>query len=164
LPLVYGPGSKGGLFTYFRLIRRGICPCLAFGEATLGFVEDMVAGIVRAAEEPGARGRTFLLGDDRATSLEDVLSGIEKAIGRKAVRIRIPKRAARTCIALVDTAARIRGGRPSSLRQEFEGFLQYPSWRADTGLAREQLGFRARVAFEDGARITADWYRRQGLL
>lgn len=164
LPLVYGPGSMGGLLPYFKLISKGFCPCLARGEATLGFVEDIVAAIVMATEAPGAQGKTILLGDGRATSLEEVLLCIEKAVGRRAVRVRIPKWAALKYAVIAEKVTKLCGGRPSTLRQVVEGFLQYPSWRADTSMAREELGISAQVSFEEGARITAAWYRQNGFI
>jgi nucleoside-diphosphate-sugar epimerase len=164
LPLVYGPGSKGGLYTYFKLIRKGLCPCLAGGEATLGFVEDMVEGIVMAAETPGTDGATFLLGDDRATPLEEILASIESALGRKALRIRLPVWSILLYGLLSEKMAALRGKDGTRFRQNFEGFVRYPSWRGNVARARERLGFSARVSFAEGARITADWYRRNGLI
>ncbi len=164
LPLVYGPGSKGGLYTYFRLISKGFCPCLAGGEATLGFVDDMVSGIILAAETPGTEGETFLLGDEGATSIEEIVTSIEEALGKKARRVRIPVWLVLT-YAYVAEKLDVLGGRSGTrFRQNFKGFVRYPSWRGDVSKARERLGFRARVPFPEGARTTAAWYRHQGLL
>jgi nucleoside-diphosphate-sugar epimerase len=164
LPLVYGPGSKGGLYTYFKLISKGFCPCLAGGESTLGFVDDMVEGIILAAGTPGTEGETFLLGDEGATSLEEILTSIEEALGKKAVRIRLPVWTVLAFALVVEKLAAVRGGKESRFRQNFKGFVRYSSWKGNVTKARERLGFRARVPFSEGARITAAWYRQQGLL
>jgi nucleoside-diphosphate-sugar epimerase len=164
LPLVYGPGSKGGLYQYFRLIDKGFCPCLTGGEATLGFVGDMVEGIILAARDPAAEGETFLLGDDRASSLEEILTSIEDALGRKAVRVRLPRQAVLFYAWLAEKADFIGGANGWRFRQTIKGFVQYPSWKGNVAKAREKLGFRARISFEEGARITAVWYRENGLI
>jgi len=162
LPLVYGPGGKGGLFIYFKLIRKGICPRLPGGEATLGFVEDIAAGLELAAETPGTEGETFLLGDETASSTAEIISAIEKALARKALKIHLPKGAVLKYSAMAQTLAKIRGKGYSRFGQNFEGFVQYPSWKGNITKAREQLGFIARVSFEAGAKVTAEWYRTNG--
>jgi len=162
LPLVYGPGGKGGLFLYFKLISKGICPRLPGGEATLGFVEDIVTGMVLAAETPGTAGETFLLGDETATSIAGIVSAIEKALERKALRIPLRKGAVLKYSAIAQTMAKIRGKGFSRFSQSFTGFVQYPSWKGIVTKARKQLGFAARVPFEAGAKITAEWYKKNG--
>ena len=164
LPLVYGPGSKGGLFLYFKLINKGFCPCLPTGEATLGFVEDIIGGMVLAAEKPGTEGATFLLGDETASFIDEITSAIESALGKKAVRIRLPKGMLLMYAVLAERLGKARGKKSYQFRQALEGFLQYPSWKGNITRARIELGFMARVPLGEGAKITAEWYRKQGLI
>ncbi len=57
LPVVYGPGSDGGLYIFFKLMSKGLQVNVGTLEATVCFVWDVVAGDDRCCREPeDARG------------------------------------------------------------------------------------------------------------
>lgn len=163
LPLVYGPGSSGGLFAYFRMVKMRCC--IVGGRTlavTLGYVGDMVRGLMLAAASEACAGATYLLGDPRPYRVSEIIAAIEAALGRRAVTIRVPYVVGYLGTALVEMIAAARGREPAVSRTDLDGFLRFPYWTADTTKAARELGSRTTVPLAEGVQLAAAWYLEQG--
>jgi UDP-glucose 4-epimerase len=108
-PVVHGDGLQTRDFTY---------------------IDDTVAATIAAAEAPSvaASGRAFNIAGGTPHSLMDLLSTIEKILGKTVPPLHV-------------------GSRVGDVRHS----------HADTSAAREALGFSASVSFEEGLRRTGEW-------
>ncbi len=100
----------------------------------LNYVSDTVEGFVRAAEVPGAIGRTVNLGSGRETRVGDLARMVADLSGRP---LEIEREEERV--------------RPE--RSEVDRLV------ADNSEARRLLGWEPSVSLEDGLRMTIDWMR-----
>jgi dihydroflavonol-4-reductase len=164
LPLVYGPGSRGGLYAYFRMIQAGCCLIVGTSITTVGYVGDIARGIIHAAENPAGAGQTYFLGDSRPYKDTEIIAAIEAAMGRRAVRIHLPYAVVGWGVTAVEAIARARGRQATVRRQELDGFLKFPFWNADTSRAAREVGAGTMVPLAEGVRLSAAWYREQGLI
>jgi dihydroflavonol-4-reductase len=164
LPLVYGPQSVGGLYAFFRTINKHYC--ISFGrlEACLGYVEDIVRGIILAAESPATIGGTYFLGEDKVYSSAEIIRTIEDALGRRAVKIKVPYSVVYCLAFVLESYARITKTSPVTTREMMKECMKYRYWQVTMRKARSDFGFEAEVELARGARITATWYRREGLI
>lgn len=133
---VYGPGQTGeGALQIF--IRRALKnePISVYGDGTQirawCYVDDMVAGLLRALESPNAVGHSFNIGNARAVT---TIYGLAQTVCR-----------------VLDSSSEIRFVEPLSADIE----LRIP----ETRKAEELLGFKAAVDLEEGIQRTALWYR-----
>ncbi len=97
------------------------------------YVDDVVAGYVRAAENPNTSGRTFNLCSGRPVSLRELISMIEGLTGTLRIKL---------------------GALPYRIGEA-------PEVVGDNSAARKSLGWAPTVNLEDGLRITVEWYRRE---
>jgi len=100
----------------------------------LTFVGDTVDGFVRAAFAPGLEGRVVQLGTGRAESIAELFALACRVVG-------------------VDAEAKLEERR---LRPDASEVMVLQS---DASLAKELLGWEARVDLEEGLRQTVDWLR-----
>lgn len=100
----------------------------------LTFVADTVEGFLLAGMTPSIEGETIQLGTGRAVSIGELFEIACRVAGHRAVPVQDPRRL-----------------RPSA--SEVEVLLSDPT------LARERLGWTARVSLEEGLGRTADWLR-----
>jgi nucleoside-diphosphate-sugar epimerase len=96
------------------------------------YIENAIEANLLACTAPGAAGKVFNVACGVRTTLLDVLDRLSGIVGHKVTAIHEPSRA---------------GDIKHSL--------------ADIGRAREILGYRAPVSFEDGLARTVEWYRRK---
>jgi len=163
LPLVYGPRSLKGLYVFFKMVNAGFQLSLGNGRSNLGFVSDIVSGIMAAAESPISVGRTYILGEDRSYTYSEIYSHISRALGKRPLKIRIPYFLLYSAAFLNEKFADIRRIRPA-IRRDSLSFYMRSEWRFSSNKAARELECRTNYPAERGIRITADWYRENGFL
>src|SRR5687768_13408237 len=111
-PTIYGDGEQTRDFTY---------------------VANVVDGVLRACEAPGASGEVINVATGGRISLNTLFAGMRKLIG-------------------ADAEPKYAESRAGDVRDS----------QADIGKARNLLGYQPIVSFEDGLKKTVDWYRTAG--
>merc|ERR1711915_590687 len=96
----------------------------------MGYISDIVDGIVRAIDRPHPY-EVFNLGKGNGTSLKDFISLVQKHVGKKA-------------------NIRVLPDQPGDV----------PYTCADVSKAYELLGYKAKVSFEEGIKKTVEWYKK----
>lgn len=102
------------------------------GEQTRDFtyVDNVVAGVLRAAVVPEAAGEVINVATGRQISIRQLVAAMQDLLGST-------------------VAPEFAPARPGDVRDSL----------ADIGLARRVLGYEPHVSFEEGLRRTLDWYR-----
>lgn len=162
-PGVYGPGERE-IFSIFKTVHRRVKPMIGDPERKLQLVhvDDLARGIFLAATSSCKSGSIFFIAEDRAYSMQELMTIVEKASGKTAVKLALPGWLFETIAAASEMGYRAVGATPM-LTHEKAGEL-LASWEVDTGKAREQLGFVSKIPFADGVRQTFEWYKRAGWL
>lgn len=133
---VYGPRQRPemAIHRFARMISRGD-PIEVFGDGTsrrdYTYIDDIIAGVTKAMETPFPF-EIFNLGESRTIELKKLIKLIEHALGRAAVIQRMPPQAG-----------------------------DVPATYADITRAKEMLGYRPRVAIEEGIERFVSWFRGQ---
>ncbi len=162
LPLVYGPHGFGGLYSFFKTINKGYCISAGHAETSLVFVSDAVEGMISAAQSPTAVGQVYFLGEDKIYSSEEIFAAIERALGKRALKLKLTYPVVSLLAGLLGFYAKRRQREPMVSKKELEEYLKFRYWLVSTRKARSDFDFEARVSFEQGAAITAAWYQRGG--
>ncbi len=138
---VYGPRQRPDLAIrkFSRLLLSGE-PVPRFGDGSTArdytFITDILSGLSSALDLARSKEGIFdiiNLGEARTVSLSEMIDVLGRVLERSPV---IEKKPAQ----------------PGDVDRTF----------ADVSRAREILGYQPSVAFEDGARMFADWYRKDG--
>jgi UDP-glucuronate 4-epimerase len=131
---VFGPRQRPDLaiHKFTRLIDQGK-PVPMFGDGSTSrdytYIADIVAGIM-AAFDRCDRYRTYNLGGNDPVTLKDLISGIEQAVGKKAIIERQP-------------------AQPGDVERTY----------ADLTRSRAELGYQPQTSLAEGLRRFAEWYR-----
>jgi len=133
---VYGPRGRPDMapFKFIDRVSRGM-EIQQFGDGSSSrdytFIEDIVAGVVRAIDRPYAY-EVFNLGKGSGTSLKEFIDIVEKHVGKKVIKKIMPDQ---------------------------PGDVPYTC--ADVSKAYDLLGYRATVPFDEGIRRTVMWYESE---
>jgi nucleoside-diphosphate-sugar epimerase len=151
-PLVYGPRVKANFLALLRAVDRGWPLPLASvaNRRSLLYVGNLADAILRCLEAPpaprvaggprDAPARVFELSDGAPVSTPELCRAIARALGRPARLFPFPP----ALLGLLPGAARLA-----------------ESQVADDRAMREALGWQPPFSFEEGLRLTAQWYRTQ---
>lgn len=134
---VYGPWGRPDM-AYFSFTQKILAgqPIEVFGEGRMArdftYVDDIVDGIVGVLDRPppGHEPRVLNIGDSRPVGLMDMISTLETALGREAVKVFKPMQ-------------------PGDVTATF----------ADVSALKALTGYDPKVPIEDGIPRFVDWYR-----
>jgi nucleoside-diphosphate-sugar epimerase len=160
---IYGPGDTRFL-KIFRGLARGRFPMLGSGEVFyhLTYIEDLVEGFRLCGEVPAAAGRTYILAGPRYTTLNQLVALIANELDVTPPRLHLPVWPFWTAGLLCELVCVPLRVEPPLYRRRVDFYTKSRAF--DTTRARTELGFAPRVDLEEGIRLTANWYREQGLL
>jgi nucleoside-diphosphate-sugar epimerase len=152
-PIVYGEGDRDVL-TVIQQIARGWIPVVG-GDKTLTkryslvHVDDVAAAIAAASVKPGIGGKSYFTPGPRDATFLEMLTAIEEAVGRRAVRIPVPHFAAAAGAAAAQAAgALLRRATVVNLDKLREAAA--PGWQCSGAAAVRELGYRPRIDFPEG--------------
>lgn len=153
-PAVYGPRDRD-FYVLFRMLKRGFYPHWGKCYYSLLYVDDLVRGLLMAAEEKEAEGGVYYLSDGRFYSSEDIVNEIAGVLGTRIVKIRIPRPLMSVIVGITE-----RLGKGSSIinRDKLKE-LNYFHWTCDSSKAAKDFRFIPKVTIKEGIKWTADWYR-----
>jgi nucleoside-diphosphate-sugar epimerase len=152
-PAVYGPRDRDFL-VLFKLAKSGIFPHWGQGRYSLIYVEDLVRGIISAAESSESVDKTFFLSDNMVYTNDDIYEAIVSTLESNAIKVRLP-RALMPLLAFVGEKM----NKKSIINRDKTRELRFSNWTCDAGRARKELGFEAKTTLREGIKWTADWYR-----
>lgn len=131
---VYGPRGRPDMapFKFIDRVSRGM-EIQQFGDGSSSrdytYISDIVDGVVRAIDRPHPY-QIFNLGKGDGTSLKEFIDLVQKHVGKEA-------------------KIKVMPDQPGDV----------PYTCANVGKAAHLLGYEAKVPFEEGIRLTAQWYK-----
>jgi nucleoside-diphosphate-sugar epimerase len=162
---VYGPGDTRGWLKLFRLARKGWFLMVGSGR-TLNhpvYVDNLVDLFELAGHSPVARGRTYMAGDDQAVTLTQLVRAVGRAVDREVKIVRFPFYGLALYLsAAVEHVFKALRVKPPVFRRRLSWFITNREFAIDR--ARDELGYRPRVALSEGLARSAAWYREHGYL
>jgi UDP-glucose 4-epimerase len=138
---IFGPRQRadspysGVIALFTAALTEGRTPTI-FGDGLQSrdftYIADVVQALTRAAEVPGVSGKVYNIGTGRSTTVLDLVGALNRLLGTNITPQHAPPRA---------------------------GDVRFS--RADITLARRELGYDPKVAFEDGLAETLRWYKSE---
>lgn len=160
---VYGPGSRPWTVLPVELLRSGLVALPAMGRGVFSpvYIDDLVDGVVAAAEHPDAAGEVFTLTGGEAVTTREFFGHYSRMLGKRPP----PGLPTPVVVALAgaqSTAARLR----RAPTEQTPATVRYLARRGTYSIAkaRRVLGYAPRVDLAEGMRRTEAWLRAHGHL
>jgi nucleoside-diphosphate-sugar epimerase len=160
---VYGPGSRPWTVLPLELIkaRRFLLPAMGRGVFSPVYVDDLVSGLVLAAQHPEAPGQVFTIAGTGGVPAKEFFGHYYRTLGRRGP-ICLPTPLAVALAQAAGTAERLRGRR-TELNATSMRYLARPGGYS-IDKARRLLGYEPQIDLDEGMRRTEAWLREQRLL
>ncbi|MFH1862717.1 MAG: NAD(P)-dependent oxidoreductase [bacterium] len=161
---VYGPRDRD-IYLFFRTIKWGIQPSI--GNLVRRFSLVHVADIVQITERllkngvPGLR--TYHVTDGAIHTWEEMAQTIAAVLGKRALRITIPKWSVVALSHVFSAWASLFGKVAILNREKLEDLFQ-EFWLISSQRATDELGYRSQYSLRQGVEMTVRWYRSMGWL
>ena len=127
-------------------------------------IDDLTDAYLLAAKVPAAAGHAFIIAGRERPSVNELVAAVALALGRAEPPrpFHLPAAPVRALAGLCEDLCRPFGLNPPIYRRRVDFFLNNRLY--DIRKAENLLGYRPRIALDDGLRGTADWYRAKGML
>lgn len=160
---VYGPGSRPWTILPLEIIRsnRFLLPAMGRGVFSPVYVDDLVDGLVLAAEHPAAAGQVITLGPPHGVPAREFFGHYHRMLGKRGP-LCLPTPLAVAAARAAGAAERLRGRR-TEVNAASMRYLARPGGYS-IGKARRLLGYEPQVDLDEGMRRTEAWLREQRLL
>jgi nucleoside-diphosphate-sugar epimerase len=160
---VYGPGSVPWILKPLDAIRAGqlLLPAMGRGVHSPVYVDDLVAGVLLAADAPDAAGQVFTIAGPRGVTTAEYFGHLFRMLGRRGP-LGIPTPAAIALAHTADAANRLRGRRNDVNAISMRYLARSGTYSIEK--ARRVLGYEPVVDLDEGMRRTEAWLRAEGLL
>ncbi len=161
---VYGPGSRPWTIVPVQMIRKGLFLLPMHGQGLFRalYIDDLVAGILLAAEKDEAAGQIFILGGEKPLTTAQFFGHYYRMLG-KGDRPRTFS--SPVAIAIAETGRFLFRlmGRPTELGRGAMEMLSKKN-TVSNEKAHRLLGWQPEVDLDEGMRHTEVWLRAQGML
>jgi nucleoside-diphosphate-sugar epimerase len=160
---IYGPGSRPWTLIPVQMIKKGLFLLPAHGQGVFRaiYIDDLVNGVMLAAEKDEGRGQIFILGGEKATTCEKFFGHYYRMLGKGEPRM-LSTSAAIT-IAEVGRVIFTLLGRQTELGRGAMEMLSKKNTVSNVK-ARQLLGWQQEIDVEEGMRRTESWLREQKIL
>jgi len=160
---VYGPGSRPWTMIPVQMIKKGLFLLPAHGQGIFRaiYIDDLVNGVMLAAEKEVASGQIFILGGEQATTCEAFFGHYYRMLGKG--RPRTMSTPAAIAIAEVGRLVFELLGKPTELGRGAMEMLSKKN-TVSNAKAHRLLGWHPQVDLQEGMRRTEEWLRAEGML
>jgi nucleoside-diphosphate-sugar epimerase len=161
---IYGP-RDGEALELMKSVQRGLFPVINGGR-TKGvwvYATDCAEACVRGVDADVPSGNVYFV-DDGCGAIEasTMFADFERALGKKALRAKLPLPVLMTVARGVEAFGRITN-RPVMLTREKAAML-VQDWVCDSEATRKDLGWQPKVPWSEGVPRAVAWYRENGWL
>lgn len=161
---IYGPGSRPWTIVPFQMIKKGLFFLPAQGQGIFRaiYIDDLVDGIMRAAEKEQACGQIFILGGQAAVTCDEFFGSYYRMLGKGE---HPPHFSTKTAIVLAEVGRVLftLAGRPTEMGRGAMEMLSKKN-TVSNSKAKRLLGWEPKVDLKEGMRRTEAWLRAQGML
>ena len=163
IPEVYGPGDRR-LVKLFRGINKSMFFMIGRGQNVhhVIYIDDLVAGLLQAAEHPAAHGEVFLLAGKEPVTTDHMVSTVAQVLGKPFPRIRAPMLPFLVTALVMEKTLRPLGIQPPLHRRRLDFFRK--TFTLSPQKAMDAFGFDPQVDFAEGAKRTAAYYQELGYI
>ena len=160
---IYGPNSRPWTLIPVQMIQRGLFLLPANGQGVFRaiYIDDLVNGIMLAAEKDAGIGQIFILGGESATTCEKFFGHYYRMLGKGSPRVMSTS----TAVVIAEIGRMIFKllGKPTELGRGAMEMLSKKN-TVSNQKAHDLLGWHPQVDLDEGMRRTEVWLREQKIL
>ena len=126
------------------------------------YIDDLVDAFILASEGDDSNGESFIIGGDECYTLDQLIDSISAELQKKSFKIHIPVKPFQLLGSICEKICVPFGINPPIYRRRVDFFTKSRAF--DIIKASKILKFKPNVHIQDGLAMTANWYRKRGLL
>jgi len=159
----YGPGDMR-LLKLFKAVAKQRFPLIGpgTGHRHMIYIDDICDAFLAACSAPAPHPEAFLLAGPEVVTLKELVERLAKVLGVPKYGIQLPLAPMRVISAITEDVCSVLKVSPPLYRRRLDFYTVDVKY--DIRKARDMLHWTPQIGLDAGLRMSADWYREQGLL
>jgi len=161
---IYGPGDPGRFLMIYQRANKGFFPMFGKGDTFYHpvYIDNLVDAFLIVMDPEKGRGETYIIADEEYVTIKDLVRRVGQALGVDVKIQHFPILPLIVAGHVCEKVCKPFGITPPIFPRRVDWYRQVRAFRIDK--AKQDLGYRPRIGLDEGLKMTADWYRREGLL
>ncbi len=159
-PAVYGPREEQ-IYQIFKSAQWRFFPIIGDGknnQISLVHVQDVVNGIMLAANHTEAGVQTYFVSSEELYTWEEIRTAVSKMLKQKTFTLKLPPKIVKQAAGVIEGASSVFGYYPVINRNKAEELVM--EWTCSVDKARKELNYHQQLDLEEGISETIAWYKR----
>ena len=159
----YGPGDMR-LLKLFKAVAKQRFPLIGpgTGHRHMIYIDDICDAFLAACSAPAPHPEACLLAGPEVVTLKELVERLAKVLGVPKYGIQLPLAPMRVISAITEDVCSVLKVSPPLYRRRLDFYTVDVKY--DIRKARDMLHWTPQIGLDAGLRMSADWYREQGLL
>jgi nucleoside-diphosphate-sugar epimerase len=161
---IYGPGDPERFFMIFKRVAKGSFPMFGNGRTLYHplYIDNLVDAFMLCLAPGVGNGREYLIADEEFYPIEEIVKGVGRALDVSLTIHHYPVMPVVVAGHICEKLCKPFGIVPPIFPRRVDWYRQNRAF--DISRAKKELGYRPRIALEEGLRRTGQWYREMGYL
>jgi len=161
---IYGPGDPERFYMIFKRVAKGSFPMFGNGKTYYHplYIDNLIDAFMLSMEEGQGDGQAYLIADDEYLEIKNLVQKVGHSLGIE-VKIKhypiIPLIIAGHIFEKLYKPFRIT---PPIFPRRVDWYRQNRGFNIDK--AKRELGYQPKIGIDEGLRLTAEWYKKEGYL
>ncbi len=158
--MIYGSGGYGEFYKFCKLMKKGIFPKVGRGQnlTPLVHVNDVVTATLLAIQK-GNVGEIYIIASEKSLSMDALHTYIMQAMEYKAPYIYVPSYIALLGAVILEKTSVLLKKEPIVSYRNIKSTITDRTF--DISKAKNELGYKQQMPFEQGIAETVNWYKMQ---
>jgi nucleoside-diphosphate-sugar epimerase len=163
-PPVYGPRDYE-MLAAFRMAKLGLAPVYGDGSGYLSLIHvfDLARAVVRALGVDHPSGSVFAIDDGEVHTWKTLTRDFGQAMGKRPRHVPVPRFVFHAAGHISEMVGNLTNS-ATIFNTDKVAEMSQPSWVCGNERLCELLDWQPEWPIDEGARLTADWYRERGWL
>ncbi len=161
---IYGPGDPERFYMIYKKVAKGSFPMFGKGKTYYHplYIENLVDAFMLCMEEGKGDGQAYLIADEQYLEIEDLVRKVGHSLGIEVKINHYPIIPLIIAGHLFEKLYKPFGATPPIFPRRVDWYRQNRAFNINK--AKRELGYLPKVGIEEGLRLTAGWYKKEGYL
>jgi nucleoside-diphosphate-sugar epimerase len=162
--IIHGPGLNFGFNSLFPAIQNG--KFMFIGDGTnlqhLGYIDNFIEGVLLAGSKKEAIGQTYIIGDERPMTFNEMVKAITDILNVKAPRAHLNENIARVSVFPLRILSKLTGTRALLDHKRINFMVKNQA--GNISKIKKELGYKPKISSREGLERTIKYYKETGFL
>jgi nucleoside-diphosphate-sugar epimerase len=161
---IYGPGDPERFYMIYKRVAKGSFPMFGKGKTYYHplYIDNLIDAFMLSMEEGKGDGQAYLIADEQYLEIKDLVRKVGQSLG---IDVKINYYPIIPLIIAGHVFEKLYqpfGATPPIFPRRVDWYRQNRAFNIDK--AKRDLGYEPKVGIDEGLKLTAEWYKKEGYL